>query len=75
MSDKNIKVFNGDKDEILTTEQVSQNILCKDCQFKDDGTVYSNDYTKSCCQKFPYPDMKPESVYNADSKCDQFKKE
>ena len=42
---------------------------CKDCVFRDDGTVWSNMYTKSSCQKYPYPKMKPAKVINNDGDC------
>lgn len=62
--------------EILTDntkfEKCSQ---CKDCIFKSDGTVYSNNYQKSSCAIFPYPQMKPDEVRNNAAECDYYEKD
>ena len=42
---------------------------CKSCKHQDDGTVWSNHYTKSSCKKFPYPKMKPIEVMDNTSNC------
>lgn len=42
---------------------------CKDCTFRDDGTVWSNDFKKACCQKYPYPKVKPNDVINNKGDC------
>ena len=35
---------------------------CKDCAFRDDGTVWSNHYQKGCCEMYRYPAFKPSGV-------------
>lgn len=45
---------------------------CKDCIFRDDGTVWSNDYRKSCCQMYQYPNMKPLRVVNNTGICEYY---
>lgn len=47
---------------------------CKDCIFNNDGTVWSNEYTKSSCIMFPYPNFKPLRVIRNEGFCD-FRKE
>lgn len=37
-----------DKDEILTTTQVGDDIICKDCIYRNDGAKYP-DYRKANC--------------------------
>lgn len=60
-------------DEVLTdnskTEYCKQ---CKDCMFRDDGTPFSNHYTKSCCMIYPYPGHKPPHVINNNGLCEYF---
>ncbi|MGN0905682.1 MAG: hypothetical protein ACI4NM_00915 [Bullifex sp.] len=43
---------------------------CKDCVYRDDGTIYSNRYDKGNCQKYPYPKMKPLDVIFKNAKCE-----
>ncbi|MGN1100430.1 MAG: hypothetical protein ACI4S9_08800 [Christensenellales bacterium] len=31
---------------------------CKDCTFRDDGTVWGNDYIKQCCLIYQHPDIR-----------------
>ena len=45
---------------------------CKDCIFRDDGTAWSNDHRKSCCQMFQYPNMKPFRVINNKGICEYY---
>lgn len=42
---------------------------CKDCIFRDDGTVWSNHYTKACCQIYKHPNIKPLDVINNKQSC------
>lgn len=48
---------------------------CKDCVFRDDGTVYSNHYQKGCCAIYPYPSFKPNGVMMNREKCEYYEKE
>ena len=57
-----MKLSNLQTDEPMAARQVSWDIQCRDCVNSNDGTVYSNQYTKSCCKAYPYPDMKPVEV-------------
>ena len=58
------------KDDILSDNtQIEICKQCKDCKFNDDGTVWSNHYTKSSCQKYPYPSMKPPKVIDNKADC------
>lgn len=50
-------------------------IVCKDCRFRNDGTIYSQPYTKGSCQKFPYPGIKPLGVMTRGEPCPEYKKE
>lgn len=45
---------------------------CKDCIFRDDGTVWSNSYQKGCCQIYQYPNMKPLRVVNNTGTCEYY---
>ena len=42
---------------------------CKTCALQSDGTVWSNDYKKACCQMYPYPEHKPEMVVRNEEDC------
>jgi hypothetical protein len=42
---------------------------CEDCIHRDDGTVWSNHFTKSCCKMFQYPKFKPLEVINNTGEC------
>ena len=58
-------------DEVLSDNSAVENCKqCKNCLFRDDGTVFSNDYRKSCCQMFPYPGFKPIGVINNAEPCE-----
>jgi hypothetical protein len=48
---------------------------CKDCLFQNDGTPYSNDYRKSSCAIFGYPDMKPIEVIRNTGQCEYYEKD
>lgn len=67
--------YSVDGEDELHVSYPSKDIVCKDCAFRDDGTIYTNDYTKGSCQKFPYPDMKPSSVLFKNAMCPCYKKE
>lgn len=62
-------------EEVLTDNTQFENCKqCKLCEYQDGGTVYSNYYTKSSCQQYPYPKMKPIKVINNEGKCPYFTK-
>ena len=50
-------------------------IVCKDCRFKSDGTIYSSHHTKGSCQVFPFPRMKPLGVMTRGEPCPRYKRE
>lgn len=63
-------------DEVLSDNtQFEKYRQCKDCIFRDDGTVYSNHYTKSSCRMYPYPKFKPLAVMDGSEQCDYYEKE
>lgn len=57
----------------FSSKEPAEDIECKDCIFKDDGTVYSNDYRKGNCMQFPFPSMKPMGVLLKSRKCPKYK--
>ena len=57
-------------EEVLSDNTHVENCKqCKECALRDDGTVWSNHYTKSSCQRYPYPRMKPLEVINNKADC------
>lgn len=52
-----------------------EDIECKTCENKNDGTIYSNDYTKASCQEFPYPQVKPLEVLFKGAHCPKYRRE
>lgn len=63
------------KDEILSDNSKLENCKqCKDCAFWNDGTVWSNDYKKSCCMIYQYPSCKPMHVINNKGLCEYYSK-
>ena len=48
---------------------------CKTCLFRDGGTDYSNDYRKSSCAMFVYPDMKPIEVIKNTGQCELYEQD
>ena len=58
-----------DEETLTDNSQFELCQQCKDCIFRDDGTVWSNHYAKSSCQKYPYPKMKPVEVIDNESNC------
>ena len=64
------------EEEVLTDNtKIPKCNQCKNCMFRDDGTVYSNDYKKSCCTMYQYPGMKPIGVINNTEECEFYEKE
>lgn len=63
-------------DEILTDNTAFDKCRqCKDCIFRDDGTVYSNHYQKGCCRAYPYPRFKPDDIMMNRVNCEFYEKE
>lgn len=62
-------------DEVFGTTIPSEDIICKNCKYRDDGTAFSRPYTKGNCQKFPYPGIKPLEILNAGGNCSYYEKE
>lgn len=59
------------KDEVLTDNTGFETCKqCKDCVFRNDGTIYSNNYQKGCCMIYEYPDVKPLGVIDNKTKCE-----
>lgn len=63
------------EDELHSVAPDAETIVCKDCMFRNDGTIWSSEYTKGCCQMFPYPAMKPIEVLFKKGSCKKYKKE
>ncbi len=63
------------EDEELSAVQVKDDIVCKDCAFRNDGTIWSSHYTKSHCQQFPYPQSKPDGILFDGAGCPKHRKE
>ncbi len=58
-------------DEILTDNTALDECRqCKDCAFRDDGTVWSNHYQKACCEIYQHPGFKPIGVMLNKEICD-----
>lgn len=64
--------------EILTDNtKISKYKQCKDCSFRKsriNGVLY-DDYRKTCCMIFPYPEMKPIQLYNGSTECEYYEKD
>ena len=58
-----------DEEVLSDNTQFEKCSQCKECVFQSDGTVWSNSFNKSCCQKYPYPKVKPIGVINNSGKC------
>ena len=44
-----------DEETLSDNTQIENCQQCKGCEYQDDGTVWSNHHTKSCCQMYKYP--------------------
>ena len=63
-------------DEILSDNSHVENCKqCKDCIFRDDGTVWTNDYRKASCIIYRYPNMKPLRVIDNKGICEYYNNE
>lgn len=62
-----------DEETLSDNSQIENCKQCKKCIFQDGGTVWSNHYTKSSCQKYPYPSMKPIEVIDNEGECPEYK--
>ena len=63
-------------DEILSDNSKVENCkACKDCAFRSDGTVWSNDYKKIHCMIYQYPSHKPMRVIKNKGICEYYHKE
>jgi|LSQX01.3.fsa_nt_gb hypothetical protein len=68
-----IEVHEGEK---FTDNTVIDNCKqCKTCLFRDGGTDYSNEYRKSSCAIYVYPDMKPIEVIRNTGQCELYEKD
>lgn len=61
------------KTDILT-DNVALNHCsqCKDCVYRDNGDVWSNDYHKSYCMMYEHPERKPLEVINNTGNCEWY---
>ena len=58
-----------DKDILTDNSQFENCKQCKGCRFQNDGDIWSNHYTKSSCQKYPYPKFKPVEIIDNEIEC------
>lgn len=71
-----MKKSNLQTEELFTDNRGLENCKqCKDCIFRDDGTPWSNHYTKSNCRMFPHPGFKPLRVINNSGICEYYSNE
>lgn len=64
--------------EILTDNtKIPKYEQCKDCKFRKMkiGDSMVDDYRRSSCMIFPYPNMKPTQFYDGSAKCEFKEKE
>lgn len=64
--------------EILTDNtKIPKYEQCKDCKFRKMkiGDSMIDDYRRSSCMIFPYPNMKPIQFYDGSAKCEFKEKE
>lgn len=62
------------EETLSDNSQVEYCKQCKDCIFRDDGTIWSNRYTKASCQIYKYPNSKPLGVINNKQICEYLNK-
>lgn len=68
-------LFERYKRDILTDNTALDKYRqCKDCVFRNDGTVYANHYQKGSCAMYPYPLFKPVEVALNKGRCKYKKK-
>lgn len=62
------------ENEILTDNtKISYCEECEFCRFWGNGNdPYSNEYDKTCCDKYPYPGIKPDWVRHNYGDCDYY---
>lgn len=46
---------------------------CKDCKFRD--KMFKWAYSKCQCDKFVYPDIKPQDLFRHNGKCEYYEKD
>lgn len=64
--------------EVLTDNaQIPKYEQCKTCRFRQMkiGDSLIDDYRRSSCMIFSYPEMKPMEFYHGTAKCEYFEKE
>lgn len=68
-----IEAHEGEKfTDNTTIENCKQ---CKTCLFRNGGTDFSNDYQKSSCAIFNYPDIKPIEIIRNTGQCEYYEKD
>lgn len=62
------------KDEVLSdNSKVVYCRQCEHCAYWNTGDVWGNTFSKSCCQKYRYPNFKPLEVINNQAICEHRK--
>lgn len=76
MAEKNKTLAERHADEVLSNNAALDKCRqCKDCAFRDDGTVWSNHYQKGCCEVYRYPNSKPFGVMLNTEFCEFYMKD
>lgn len=58
--------------EMFNSTVVEESIQCRKCLLRSDGTPWSNDYRKSQCAQYKYPEHKPIGVLRGTEICTFF---
>lgn len=62
--------------EILTDNSaLNKYRQCKDCIHTPGDDVWSNAYDKGSCAMYPYPEIKPNFIFDGSKECDFYEKE
>lgn len=62
--------------EILSDNSQNEDCKqCKNCAYRSDGTVWSNDYRKCSCMAYPYPSRKPLNIMENKEECYFYEKD
>ena len=69
MNDRKSLQERWDEETLTDNSQFENCRQCKNCIFQSDGTVWSNHYSKSCCQKYSYPRFKPVEIIDNKKDC------
>ena len=64
-----------DSKEIFTDNtKIKKYLQCKDCVHWGNDNPFCNRFDKGCCYMFPYPESKPDYVFNGSKDCEYYEK-